>query len=390
MLFQEYMLRVSTFRPIEADETIIRILGHFVHGENEHLSASKLTKEYSETGKGLDRKNMREWIVKLNKYGLLCRRDEKLKHGAIPYKISLFGLITYYSYFHSLSKDFLISPITNTDFKFNDVVRLLLLELFEEDTIGSIYNIWSFPIPEIIGYLQDCCITTVEIMSLAWKEIDMNGGALLKIDSKIVREYMEFLFEIKHPTDSIVTKNIREYRQKMIDRVQKTKEAGKPPKLVEYVEEMLIGTKIPEGLFKVIESRKLDRKEFLRSSGKIEDPVFEGYTVPHYISIIYKSLIDLKDDLDKRTNCLIFTIMYKFGIFLSIKSNPKTKEEFRYIFSDAEEDYSENNSLVKYPNKFVLIMYKDKKFYEYTKRLKSNFDIGFRQFNWEFYTTSNS
>ena len=79
------------------------------------------------------------------------------ERGAKYYRISPYGLITYLGRTITEDDTFLHNN------KENVVIRSLLLEFFDEETIDSFYRLKEYPTRDIGEYLHECCSTTVSV-----------------------------------------------------------------------------------------------------------------------------------------------------------------------------------------------------------------------------------
>lgn len=362
MLFKAYILLISNFRPISMDRVNLNIVNILVNDNAHSLSITEIWKKLSNNLGSLTYPRIHERIKKLEKNKLVEKTEEKHRHGAVHFKISSFGLIIYYA--NNLSEDrrYLIRNKNHdsdesfrnltADRKFDQVVKCLMGEFFEEETIDSIYKIRGFPAYDVAEYIHECCKITIHTMNKIKKKMNAYMPKELLPDDTVIKEYLKFFLGVKRPTDNEMTKEIDIYLKQVKEKIEKY---NKNRRNKELLLKCFTGIKIP--------------KSILTRGTELEDPIHIGYSPPLPIKEIYEELDLLDEILQTKINSLGFNIISRTGLNASLEMQNNSKEAFEEVF-EYEIDY------------LLINMFKDKKFYDFAKQIGSNFNMGFKQFSW--------
>jgi DNA-binding Lrp family transcriptional regulator len=357
------------------DDVNLNIVSLLVDDNALSLSITEIWKKLRNRSGSLTYPRIHERLKKLEANNLIERTGKNQRHGAVHFRISTFGLITYYA--NNLSEDrrYLIRDkehsnygllgIPTIDGKFDQVVKNLLGEFFEEETIDSIYKIRGFPMEDIAEYIHESCKTTIRTMSEIWSELDKYKHTELLPKIEIIKEYMEFLFETKRPFNKSFMKNIEMFRKEVEQNIKNYQDREN----LETLSMIYLGAEIPSFKLKQLEKVGENRKEFLEESGIIEDPIFEGFSLCKPLKDIFFGLSLLREKLEYKINGLITMIISRIGLYVSLKAEDNSLESFEKVF-----EYEDSM--------FLINMFKDKKLYKFTKGIKENFDKGYNQFSW--------
>jgi hypothetical protein len=210
------MSLLSTYKPTELGRVERSILYYFV--ENEHISAYDIFKDFVENkfSKPISYKNIHKRVKRLEQLNLIQLVDENFDRGAKHYKITPYGLTSFLSNFTSEDANYIQLN------KNNIVIKSLLLEYFEEETIDSFYALKDDNTSEISDYLRDCCSLIKNTCSKIWNEIEKYNIKDILPEDKIIQKYMIYLDE--RPIEHYAIKEIEQYKSRLSNRLLLTKE----------------------------------------------------------------------------------------------------------------------------------------------------------------------
>jgi hypothetical protein len=204
----------STYRPPELGSAELEILNLFA-GEKSQSTygihkipktrARQRGKERSPAYKDVDKR-----VKRLVQLKLIYQLEEHLR-GAKHYRITPYGLIT--SLDKTISEDHR-HIIYNKD---NMVIRSLLLEFFEEETIDSFNSLKEFPTRNIEEYLHDCCSITTEMCRSIWTEFDSYNITDILPSDDIIQKYMSHLDG--EQVNEHILEEIKEYEKRLTKRL---------------------------------------------------------------------------------------------------------------------------------------------------------------------------
>jgi hypothetical protein len=334
-----YSWLASTYRPPELGSAELEILNLFAgeksqstYGIHKILKtrARQRGKERSPTYKDVDKR-----VKRLVQLKLIYQLEEHLG-GDKHYRITPYGLIT------SLDKTVIEDHrhiIYNKD---NMVIRSLLLQFFEEETIDSFNSLKEFPTRNIEEYLHDCCSITTEMCRIIWTEFDRYNITDILPPEDIIQKYMSHLDG--KPVDENILGEIKEYEKKLMNKLG----GSKDKELIEAVDRY--NQRSSRGFYKRIASN-LNYSEM---------PPFP------LLDIYFNLVWCLSIRLEEKTRLLAFTLVTELG---EIADSLDREEEFQ-MNRDKSVDY----------------MLKDKRFIKLVSTLKKDFDRGYQQFSARLHT----
>jgi hypothetical protein len=212
----DFLISVSTYRPFKLDFTYESILQVFA--ENESSSVYQVFKRLTDVRpglikSGLDYKNVHVRIKRLVELKQIEQLKKHFERGAIHYRITTNGLISY------------LSQITDTiDFnvikihKDNILMKDLIYQIFEEKTINSLYdpeveNMLISPVRLISDYIRDCCRAIFDMCTQSYfssPELEV----ILPSD-KIIQDYLAYLVGKPVTNIQIIDEAFKEYEMKL-------------------------------------------------------------------------------------------------------------------------------------------------------------------------------
>jgi len=180
---------------------------------------SKITEYYhdvtyaGDTGKRLTRmpasyKNTHKRVKRLAQLKLIEEIKGDHDRGAKYYRISAYGRIAFLAKLTSESRSYI------TDNKNDILVRHLLFQFFEDETIDSFASLKEFPTIDIGDYLHDCCSITSNVCKKFWSEIKQYQIDDILPSDEIIQKYMSYL-DGKH-VDRRVLNEIKEYENRLL------------------------------------------------------------------------------------------------------------------------------------------------------------------------------
>ncbi len=95
--------------------------------------------------------------------------------------------------------------------KENTVIRSLLLEFLEEETIDSFLSLTEYPTQDIGEFLHDCCSITADICKEFWTEIERYNITDILPNDDTIQKYMSYLDG--KLVDQHILDEIKEYKK---------------------------------------------------------------------------------------------------------------------------------------------------------------------------------
>lgn len=338
MRHYEYMSAASTFRPKDLGWVELSILEKFAR--NPHMSAYAVFKYYKETPleKPIAYKNIHKRIKRLEELRLIQPLEKYFERGAKHYEITTHGLFTYMSIFTSEGANFIHNH------KDNVILRSLLLEYFEEETIASIGSLEDPNTSELAEYMYECCSSTRKTCSDIWNKITKYGLDKIMPSDKIIQEYVLYL-DGRYVEDSVL-KEIEQYKKRLQDYLLCLKEDSKSD--IEY--EYYLRSKFPY-TYELNEAKK--------------DP--KNFEPPFPFNYMYVELDYLDNSFEEKMKSFAFYLVTLIGGFAEY-CEAKNQEEL----DESLEGFGRDMSMYK--------MLNDKKLLALVTDLKKEFDLGYRQF----------
>jgi hypothetical protein len=338
-----YTWLVSTYRPPELGSAELEILGLFAEDKSQSTYGilKQLKKRAKDRGKERSPayKDVHKRVKRLVQLKLIYQIEEHFERGAKHYRITPYGLITRLD--KTLSEDYR-HIVYNKD---NIVIRSLLLEFVEEETIDSFYFLKEFPTRDIEEYLHDCCSITTDVCRKFWTEFERYNIMDILPSDDIIQKYMSHL-EGKQ-VDERVLEGIKEYEKRLTNRRDICE--SKDKELVIAVDRY--NDLVNSGFYNKIISSCINCLE--------ERPPFP------LLDLYFKVVWYLSIRLEEKTRLLAFSLVTQLGQAV----NSLDEEE------DEELLWSFNRGIS------LVYMLKDKRFIELVNALKKDFDMGYKQFS---------
>ncbi|MDR4492629.1 MAG: hypothetical protein R2685_17335 [Candidatus Nitrosocosmicus sp.] len=332
------MSLISTYKPKDLGSVELDILMHFAH--NKHLSTYLLFKYYKENKwlKTMAYKNIHKRVKRLEELKLIRVLDENFERGAKHYEITTYGMLNYMSIFTSERSEFIHYH------KNNIIIKTLLLEYFEEETVDSIAKLKDSNTRELADYMYECCSATRKTCYDIWNKITKYGIDEILPSDKIIQDYMLYL-DGRYVEDSVLME-IEQYKKRLQDYKLNLKEESKFDLEYEY----LLRSKFPYDN-EITEAKK--------------DP--KNFEPPFPFNYIYINLNYLDISFEEKMESFAFYLATLIGGFADYHE-AKNKEELNEALEWFGRDYS------------MLKMLKDKKLIQIIIKLKKEFDSGYKQF----------
>lgn len=358
-----YMSLLSTYRPAELGSTEQKILYYFV--ETDHASAYDVFKDFSdEFSNSIAYKNIHKRIKRLEQLNLIEIVDENFERGAKHYKITPYGLTTFLSNFISENPNYIQLN------KHNILIKSLLLEYFEEETIDSFYTLKDDNTREISNYLSDCCSLIKNTCSTIWNEIEKYNIKDILPEDKIMQKYMIYLD--KRPIEDYVLKSIDEYERKFLDKIKK----GSIPKDIDLIDERYLSSKYHFSAFQTtigsisnINNNDQDFQDSIAENnndnvsrkythGKdfkdAKDPTKRTTEPPFPFNYVYSRLDYLDYQLFQKIRSLALSLVNMIGYYMEVYA-PEYEERIKKYIQEKESIDNQQN--------------------KYEKRIKMNLEI---------------
>ena len=270
------------------------------------------------------------------KLKLIYQIGGQFKRRAKHYRITPYGLIT------SLAK--VVSEdhrhiVYNKD---NIVIRSLLLEFFDEQTIDSFYFLKEFPTRDIEDYLHDCCSIITDVCKNFWTKFESYNIMDILPSDDIIQNYMSYLEGKK--VDEHILEVIKEYEKRLMKRLCNNGESTELVRAVDRYNDL-----VNSGFYNKMVSSSVNCLE--------EKPPFP------LLDIYFKVVSDLSIRLEEKTRSLAFSLVSELG--QGVNSLGKGEDE-ELLWS-----YNRDLSLIH--------VFKDKRFIELVNALKKDFDMGYKQ-----------
>lgn len=230
----------------------------------------------------------------------------------------------------------------------NIVIKDLLLQYFEKETIDSFYKLRGFPGRNVGDYLEECCSATSETCKRFWKEFERYKIWDLLPSDNIIQEYMTYLDGER--VDGYILDEIKEYEKRLMTRLE------------------------------VDSINKLQKKELSEAIShynnryfrdKLDLPFKRDYNEERppfpLLDMYYDIVLELQYILETKINHLYFEIVSELGAIAKSEQigNLKQLDE---CLSHHFIDYS------------LAHMVKDKKFFRFANPIKDIFELGYKQF----------
>jgi hypothetical protein len=352
MPFFEYTWLASTFRAPELGHAELGILEIFAHSKSQ--SVYGIFKELKMQAKSWRRerssayKDIHKRVKRLLHLKLVDQIKEHFERGAKHYKITPYGLIAFLSKVISESAEHIVYN------KENIVIRSLLFECVEEETVDSFRSLKEFPTEDIRDYLHDCCSMTADICREFWTKIQRYNIIDILPDDYTIQKYMSYLDG--KSVDQNILDEIRKYEKRLSAKIGNDEESN-DKQLANAVDNYDKEYFSDEGMRYY--------KRYKRVRPQIRNYVEERPPFP-LLDIFHDIVWDLSVRLEDKTKLLAFHIVSILGdIINSFKI--KNQDELEKIFESAR-DYSLPHLL------------KDKRFIEIVRAVKEEFDTGYKQF----------
>jgi hypothetical protein len=350
MISKEYMWYVSTFRPVELGPVESQILDIFVNSpQNSTYGVFKIFKEYTNKGevgpfehyypKAVAYKNIHKRVKRLAQLKLIEPVEGHFERGAKYYKTSPQGLITYLGRVETEISDYLHNNMDNI------VIRGLLLEFFNDETIDSFRTLKEFPTADIGEYLHDCCSYTLFVCKRFWYKINkFNIGDILP-EEAIIQEYMSYLDG--KTTEDRVLDEIEDYRKRLRKRLLEMRDSNKLMVVIDTHNSPYL-----------LEGLPVNRN---RNSTYV-DPPFP------LLDLYFSLVSELETALDSKAKALAFGLVSQLGEIVTNQKPIETQEKLEEGLLESGRDYSLYNLL------------NDKKFIPLVRSIRRDFEYGYKQF----------
>jgi hypothetical protein len=351
MVFNEYRWFVSTCKPTELGSVELETLDQFAN--NPSSSVYKIYKAFKERAeKGIPSwtwasrfiayKNVHKRVKRLSQLKLIEKIEGHYERGAKFYRISPYGLVNYVGKVMTESDEFI------HDNKENIVIRSLLLEFFDEETIDSFYRLKEYPTRDIGEYLHECCSITLTKCKSVWDKIKQYDLQDILPNDIIIQKYMAYLDG--RPIDQNALNEIKQYKSKLLLKLQHNDDS-KHDKLVTDV------YWYNERYFERYRHLYLPSNRNYRE----EKPPFP------LLDIYYDIVWALEIDLEIKIKLLTFNLVSQLGEIINAE-HIESKEQLEEEILELGRDYSLRHLL------------SDKKFIESVRNIKEDFDRGYKQF----------
>jgi hypothetical protein len=345
MPYFEYTWLASTHRPPDLGQTEFKILDCFANRNSQ--SAYGI---FGELGKTIAYKDVHKRVKRLMQLKLIEQINDHFERGAKHYQITPYGLITKLSGSIDMNHKFILVN------KKNEVIRSLLLQFFEEQTIDSFYFLKEFPTEDIGYYLHDCGSITKDICKEFWTEFDGYDITDILPSEDVIQKYMAYLD--KKLVDQNVLDEIKKYEERLQKRLQ---DKGTGNKYERF------------NLANAVSS--YDQDHFHRSNRYYEmfshNPFIKDFREERppfpLLEIYYNIVVKLSFALEEKMESLAFSLVSYTGKIID-REKIQSKQQLEEDILECNRDYS-----LKY-------MLKDKKIIEQIREIKRNFDIGYQQF----------
>jgi hypothetical protein len=325
---------LSTYRPIDIGSMELEILEYFAN--NISGSAYQIQKEFKTDlwKKEISYKNIHKRVKRLVDLNLIEKTQEHYKRSAIHYRITSLGMISYLD--KQIPKD---SNFIEHN-KENILLKILLLDFFEEKSIESIFASAEFPSNSISSYLLDSCSTITRQCKNIWNKIKKYELEEILPESTIIQQYLSYIDSGKYSDDAFL-QQIYLYERRL---------------------EKLKGIKDR----KLLKKWNFDNKWYnlyIKKNFKLQEireiPVFP-------LNVLYVEMLWLTLDLENKRKLLIFNLVSTIGETINLQTN-KNKKERNLLRLNIEQ------------HQHILDLLKDKKFKESVKKIRQNFVIGCNQ-----------
>jgi hypothetical protein len=349
MVLNEYKWLIATFQPTELGRVERDVLSLFITNPlNSVYSIFKIFKErvnkenpfWGYYPKPIAYKNVHKRVKRLAQLNLIEPVEGQHERGAKYYRISPYGLIAYLG--RTITED--DTFIHNN--KENVVIRSLLLEFFDEETIDSFYRLKEYPTRDIGEYLHECCLITVTKCKDFWDKIKQYDLQDILPNDIAIQKYMAYLDG--RPIDQDILSEIEQYKSKLVVKLQHN-DGSKHDKLVTDVN--------------WYNERYFERRLYLPSNRNYreEKPPFP------LLDIYYNIVWELEIELEIKIKLLTFNLVSQLGEIINTE-HIENKEQLEEEILEWGRDYSLRHLL------------KDNKFIELVRNIKSEFDRGYKQF----------
>ncbi len=348
-----YSWLAATYRPQVLGPTEIDILTIFAKSDsNSAYGILKLLK-LAAKGKGREKspayKDVHKRVKRLLELGLIYQTEDHFERGAKHYRVTPYGLIA------SLDKDIFIPSLgfckePNYDDDYgqitfnadNIIIRSLLYELLEQETISKFGELPDYFTMRIKQYLHDCCSTTIDLCERFWRGIERFKIADILPSDDMLQKYMSYLGGNK-------------VEQKVIDEIK------------EY----------EERLQRRLDNGEVKDKELANEVGKYSDWSELTDNVPEFMSLpdrkppypLLKLYVFVVSNLDAMLEAKTRSFIFNFVTFVG--------ENIKYMQSLVAEKTEQLDVDLGYLGiKGLFYIARDRRFMELLKAFKRDFDAG--------------
>lgn len=339
MYYPKYAWLASTYKPPELGSAEIDILYLFAEGKSQSAYDIFKKKRLNEFGMKTksNYKDVHKRVKRLVQLKLIYQIEEHFERGAKHFRITPYGLIT------SLDKVISDDHRHIRYNKDNNVIRWLLLDFFEEETIDSFHLLKDFPARNLEEYLHDCCSITSDICRRFWTRIQRYNIIDILPSDDIVQKYMSHLNG--RPVEEHIFDEIKEYEKRLAKRLDNNAEDSDLVRAVgDYNAALDFG--FYDQLLNVIYS---ERPPF---------PLLDIYIdIPFHLIRI----------LEEKTGFFIVSLVTELG---------------KRVQQDGLDQQEESEWKRELSLDYIL---KDKRFIESVSALKKDFDKGYKQFSARLY-----
>lgn len=365
--FRDFLINASTYKPFKLDFTYESILQVFA--ENESSSVYQVFKRLTDIRpglirSGLDYKNVHVRIKRLVELKQIEQLEKHFERGAIHYKITTYGLISYLGQI-TKSINFDIVKIH----KDNSLIKDLVYQFFEDETINSLYYVNHLnitPASLFSDYIRDCCRATFDVCSWSYFE-DQNLNTILPSD-KTIQDYMSYLIGRKITNRQNIPTEFQEYESKLEAKVD-------DPDLMYLLEAI--------GLY----SKRYSGGEYLGSQYKKPQTINElEIKAPFPIFDLFKFIFqDLDEILSMKVKTLVSQIILNVGDICDVEAWIDTKTGRLQLDDDNEgpllSEYDIPDMNTGGFSDIIVPILKDKKFKTIVDSIQGQYGIGIEIFN---------
>lgn len=377
--FNDYLIKVSTYRPVDLDITDESILDIFAN--NQSNSVYQVFKLLTETSPSLVKgelgyTNVLKRVKRFEELELIEQLKKHFKKGAIHYKISTYGIISYLSRIYPKRSSFLI---------FNNnsiVIKSLLNQFFESETFSriTIGKTTEYPRTFIYDYLRDCCRATNDACN-NWVYLQPVLNDILPSD-KVIQSYMSYLGGSQIEDKQYVLQEIKKYDE----RLQKKLKDPTMKRLVEIIKEYSYKYSL-----KHFDGYNISYIEYLRVYRELDADV----KFPYPIMDLYDQIINnLRRTLQEKLEILVFRIVSYIGEVINKEHYERTlnPELIGTGIDDAETNDPEGltkryaieilDEFDKDVHDLIINILEDGKFNNIVNSVEENCITGFKQFTY--------